>query len=606
MTDFWQRLQQRKLVQWAMAYLAAAWVLLQVLDLAADSYEWPTLIMRIAFGLIALGFLVTLVLAWYHGERGVQKVSATELLIVALLLLVGGGLIWQFSQSSPTSDTTQVSASGQVSVSPAAGATGADTPAVADKSVAVLAFSNMSDDKQNEYFSDGVSEELLNVLARVPGLKVTARTSSFFFKGQNVPIPEIGERLGVAYVVEGSVRKAGNKVRITAQLIKASEGFHVWSETYDRELDDIFALQEELASSIAKELSGAIGISQTSVAATGTTRSVPAYEKYLKGRQAWNLTTHAGDLEAVEYFKSALALDPDYAMAHGALAEAYVSLANDGVEPASKVFPLARASAKRALAIDPDNVQAHTALAEYAFHYDWDWAASDRHIEQALAADPNYAMAYSRHAGHLSARNLLEDGAAADQRARELDPVNQNSLRSSNLLYRRHYAEAIEAANGELADNSSSNVARTNLGQALALSGKPDEAVEMFRAMAIETPEDLRVQANLGWALGLSGQAELAGAILRQLTTLADTHFVSPLSLAMVALGIGDHDRVFVELEKAREVRDPMLPFIGYAPFWDPVRGDPRFRELLRQLNLDEYFPETADLTSMKPGDTDG
>ena len=211
-----------------------------------------------------------------------------------------------------------------------------------NRSIAVLAFANLSNDAENEYFSDGISEELLNVLAKVPGLKVTARTSAFHFKEKDTPIPEIAQQLGVAYVVEGSVRKAGDRVRITAQLIKAADGFHVWSETFNRELKDIFAVQDEIAGLIAKNLQ--LKLDLGSVAGVGATKNMAAYEAFLKGRQAWNSDTAPGYREAVQQFLQAIELDPDFALAHGALAEAYVSLANYGLEPAKKMFPLARAS----------------------------------------------------------------------------------------------------------------------------------------------------------------------------------------------------------------------------------------------------------------------
>ena len=223
-----EKLKQRKMVQWSVAYLAGAWVLLQVLDLASNSYELPTVLMRLAFAVIAIGFFITLVLAWYHGERGVQKVSGTELLILSLLFVIGGGLLWM------TANKTE---SEIVATKPAV-----ELKAnVSEKSIAVLPFVNMSADKDNEYFSDGISEEILNALVKVADLKVAGRTSSFYFKGKNESLITIGETLGVANVLEGSVRKQGEKVRITAQLIRTKDGFHLWSETYDGDLKDVFA-----------------------------------------------------------------------------------------------------------------------------------------------------------------------------------------------------------------------------------------------------------------------------------------------------------------------------------------------------------------------------
>src|SRR6185312_2339283 len=273
MTEFIARLKQRKLVQWAIAYLAAAWVLLQAIDLAVDSYDWPHGVMRIAFGLIALGFVVALVLAWYHGEKGRQRVSGAELLLIALVLAIGGGLLWRFGRpaSLPATATAAVAAASHIATSSpdaaqrnpgtaipdsVAGAISSGvrsaTPAstthgspqtipIPAKSVAVLPFVNMSGDAKNDYFSDGITEEILDALAQLPNLKVAARTSAFAFKGKAEDLRKVGEVLDVATVLEGSVQQSGNEVRITAQLIDTRSGYHLWSEKYDRKLTSIFA-----------------------------------------------------------------------------------------------------------------------------------------------------------------------------------------------------------------------------------------------------------------------------------------------------------------------------------------------------------------------------
>ena len=347
-----------------------------------------------------------------------------------------------------------------------------------NRSIAVLAFTNLSDDKGNEYFSDGISEELLNVLSKVPGLKVSARTSAFHFKGKDTPIPEIARQLGVAYVVEGSVRKSGDRVRITAQLIKAADGFHVWSENFDRELKDIFAVQDEIAGLIAKNLQ--LKLDAGNVAGIGATKNMAAYEAFLKGRQAWNSDTASGYREAVQQFLQAIELDPDFALAHGALAEAYVSVANNGLEPAKKMFPLARVSAERALALDNRIVQAHTALAEYAFHYLWDYEKSDRYLQQALAVDPNYSAAHARLSGHFEIRNRLKEALAEGRRARELNPLDVTAGTSWTLILMKKYPDAIEAARREIALSPQAASLRLNLGLALFLAGKRDEAFECF------------------------------------------------------------------------------------------------------------------------------
>ncbi|MEO5629704.1 MAG: hypothetical protein ABIQ62_08055, partial [Thermomonas sp.] len=232
--DFWQGLKQRTLVQWAVAYVAAAFALLQGVDIVAQQFGWPETLQRGITLAMVLGFFVALVLAWYHGERGEQKISNTEILILALLLAIGGGLLWRYARITP-----DIATSAEALATPPAG----NVPLVIpEKSIAVLAFADLSPQHDQVYFSDGIAEEILNALAQVKDLKVAGRTSSFSFKGKNQDLRVIGETLGVANVLEGSVRKQGDKVRITAQLIRSKDGFHLWSDTYDGDLKDVFAL----------------------------------------------------------------------------------------------------------------------------------------------------------------------------------------------------------------------------------------------------------------------------------------------------------------------------------------------------------------------------
>ena len=286
MNEFFRRLKQRKLVQWTLAYVAAAFALLQGIDIVAQRFGWPEQTMRFVIIALSVGLFVTLVLAWYHGERGAQRVTGTELLILALLLAIGGGLLWRFVSI----------ARGPTEQSGAARASAESKSEINAKSVAVLAFANLSDDKGSEYFSDGISEELLTVLQKIPGLHVAARTSAFSFKGKNATAQEIGEKLGVAHLVEGSVRKAGDVVRIAARLTQANTGEEQWSENYTRNLKDVFAVQTELAQTIVEQLSGQLTggaanpttkaeiQAEVRAAEKGGTKNVEAHESYLQGR----------------------------------------------------------------------------------------------------------------------------------------------------------------------------------------------------------------------------------------------------------------------------------------------------------------------------------
>ena len=363
-----RRLRKRKIVQWALTYGAGAWVLLQVLGLMASTYHWPDSVMRIAFGVAVIGFLVTLVLAWYHGELGEQKVSRNELLLLVALLLLGGGLLWRTAQSPPPVVATVATPT-------------APEIKISEKSIAVLPFVNMSSDKDQEYFSDGISEELLNQLSKVQALQVAARTSSFSFKGKQIAIPEIAKTLHVAHVLEGSVRRSGDQLRITAQLVRAADGYEIWSETWDRKLDDVFKIQDEIAVAVIEQLK----VKLLGAAPKVRTTDPKAYAMYLQAVQLGRQGTAETYAKSDDLYRQVLAIDPNYAAAWVELSRNSTNETSIGVLSNEVGYAKARAAVQKALAIDPDYAPAHALLGYVA---DNDLAAAAKHFERALALDP--------------------------------------------------------------------------------------------------------------------------------------------------------------------------------------------------------------------------
>jgi TolB-like protein len=358
MTDLWQRLKQRKLVQWAIAYVAFAFAVIQVLDVVAQRFGWPDQIEKLLILALAIGFVIVLVLAWYHGERGAQKVSSTEIVILALLLAIGGGLLWRYERVLPSAGSPAAARRnpGAVTATPAI-----PIPA---KSIAVLPFVNMSGDPKNEYFSDGMSEEILNALAQVNDLRVAGRTSSFYYKGRNEDLRTIGKALGVAVILEGSVRKQGNEVRITAQLIRVTDDTHLWSHAYDGDLSDVFKLQENIARAITEQLNVVLSGSQQARLVNAGTTNPAAYNLYLHATDAFNRRDYALMGEAVGWLQQAIAFDPHFARAHSLLAMIHVLGQRRYGASLSEVEPNARA----ALALDPRDVEAQVALGLLARH----------------------------------------------------------------------------------------------------------------------------------------------------------------------------------------------------------------------------------------------
>ena len=451
-------------------------------------------------------------------------------------------------------------------------------PATA-KSIAVLPFVNQSDDKGNEYFSDGISEELLNVLAKIPDLKVKARTSSFSFKGKQVPLPEIARQLGVAYVIEGSVRKSGGKVRITAQLIKAADGFQVWSDNFERELKDVFAMQDEIAGLIAKNLSLKLGaISPAAKAAVNS----QAFELYLQGRQAWNLRNDEGFTRAEQLLNRALGIDPNFARAHAALADVWFFRAQDkGIHAtfsrpdAPELIPII-AKIRQALALDPESAEAHASLGN-ALGLIWKFAEAERELRRAIALNPNYASAHQWLGERLLCDGRLDEALAERKLATEIDPLS--SRIADNYAYALYIAGRNSAA---LEANERAVALQPNNFQALgqrawlfALLGRRDEAVALARQLPPSYPYTRSYQIIVFGAAGLRTEAE---ALLSGWDAEGSASWPKSFMLLM----IGRREEAIAALD----ANSCESPWAYVDPIFDQIHDEPRFKKFLATIGL--------------------
>ena len=413
MAELLVRLRQRKLVQWVVAYAAGAWALLQVVEMASGSYGWPTLVMRVAFGVVAVGFLLTLLLAWYHGERGAQKVSGAELLLLSLVLVIGGGLVWRSNTHVP-SPTEKASE----------GIGTALTRSVSDKSIAVLPFENLSSDKDNAYFADGIQDEILTSLAKIGDLKVISRTSTQRYASRPDNIAEIAKQLDVANILEGSVQKAGNRVRINVQLIRAQTDSHLWAETYDRSLDDIFAVQSEVAQKIAGSLAANLTHGEREALALKPTDNPAAYAAYLKAR-ALNTGVIVSRAQAdtiLDAYREAVKLDPDFALAWAELAREDIRTHWVGFDPSGALRKEGETALAHAQQLAPDLPQTQVAQAVYRYYIQLDYVGGLAAMKAVNKALPGYADAWL-FSGFLSRRlGLWEESATDLERARALAP----------------------------------------------------------------------------------------------------------------------------------------------------------------------------------------
>ncbi|MEO6227611.1 MAG: tetratricopeptide repeat protein, partial [Thermomonas sp.] len=431
MDELWQRLKQRKLVQWSVAYVAAAFALLQGVDIVAQQFGWPETLQRGITLALVLGFFVALVLAWYHGEKGEQSVSTTELLILAVLLAVGGGLMWRYAQVSAVETGTEA-----VEASLTVSAPVSDV-SIPEKSIAVLAFADLSPQHDQDYFSDGIAEEILNALAQVKDLKVAGRTSSFSFKGKNEDLRVIGETLGVAHVLEGSVRKQGDKVRITAQLIRSKDGFHLWSETYDGDLKDVFALQERIAQSITGKLAVVLSGEQSQQLVDAGTSNPEAYALYLKATATFDKRDGEHMLDAVKQLEQAIELDPAYARAYSRLAALHAILPTYAPGRFAEREEQVRGHARHAIELDPRLAEPWAAMGLAAPLNGSGMLEARQYFEKALQLDPDDITTNFWFGLNLVRSGYKRAGVERIEHALAVDPMVPNVMRWRGVLYLR-------------------------------------------------------------------------------------------------------------------------------------------------------------------------
>jgi len=456
--------------------------------------------------------------------------------------------------------------------------------------LAVLPFDNLSRDPEQEYFSDGLTEEMIGQLGRLdPGrLGVIARTSASSFKGRTRTVDEIGRALGVDYLVEGSVRRSGDRVRITARLIDVRDQTYLWSDTYEQRLADYFVLQSAVAGRIARSLAVELLPETGATMARGLTGNVEAHQAYLKGRFHWNTATVEGNRRAVEYYERALHLDPRFARAHAALARAKVELVEYSEHPASQLLEEARRSAERALELDPAEAWGHLARASVRMRLEWDWPGAEAAYRAAVTINPNCEAGHRGYAEFLASMNRPTDALAEIAHALDLDPLclTINSSEAWILYVARRYDAAIARCQHTLELNPEFSLARRILGAALVATGEYQAAVtELERAAETERREPVEL-ACLAHGLAAAGRRSDALGLLSELQHLSTRRHVSAYRIALVYAGLGDRDAAFAALDHACEERSIGLVNVGVDPGGDGLRSDPRYQQLLHRLRL--------------------
>ena len=460
--------------------------------------------------------------------------------------------------------------------------------ATPDKSIVVLPLANMSADPENEYFSDGMTEEIINALARIPGLQVASRTSSFAFKGKTVEIAEVGRRLGVSSVLEGSVRKIGNRIRITAQLVNVANNYQLWSETYDRQLEDVFAIQDEISRAIVDALKiKLMGGAQAEPLVKPTTENLEAYTLYLKGRFFVNRLAEHDLHKAQSLFEQALDADPGYARAYSGIADCWSNLADDWVAP-EVAYPKAKSAAVRAAQLEPTLGEAHTSIGKVLCWYEWDFAGASRALAKAVELNPNYAEAHFVYGSTLPAVGRLVEAVDEMRKALVLDPLSAHFSRwlGRFLLYAERYEAAIDQSHKTLEIEPSYFQAYLDIGAAELARGNTEASLRAFRHGQSLSTAVRSYDAMIVRPLVALGELEEATAIMERLEAQSKTEYLRAEVLAMGHAALGDLDKAFADLQRALDAHSAGLIYLHLDPGYGPLRTDARYAELVRKIGL--------------------
>jgi TolB-like protein/Flp pilus assembly protein TadD len=582
--NFFSELKRRNVYKVVVAYAVVSWLLIQAASIFFPAFDAPPWVMKIFIIVIIFGFPVALIFSWAFEitPEGIKLESEIEpnksiarrtgrkivAVTIALAVVAAGLFVYQLVRSKSAVTPRQ-----------------SEAATVPNKSIAVLPFDNLSRDPDNAYFCEGVQDEILTRLAKVADLKVISRTSTQHFKSTPDNLPQIAKQLGVAHILEGSVQKASDQVRVNVQLINALTDAHLWADTYDRKLTDIFAVESEIAKTIADTLQARLTGSEKTEMSKKPTEDPEAYEFYLKGRFFWNKRTGTDLRKAIEYFNQAVARDPNYALAYVGLADSYLLLPNYGSTSSQEALPPARSAAKKALALDDSLAEAHASLGLLAtIELDLERALSE--LERAVQLKPNYATAHHWLALANMTLARFDPAIAEGKRAIELDPLSVIINADCSWLYlcARRYDQAEAQARKTLEIDPHFFLAHYYLGIALQLKGRLSEAIPEFQK-SFDLNGDPYSLGILGQAYARNGQNEEARKILARLNEQRNARRVAPYAMALVYLGLGDKERAIDELDRGyRDGETNYLFVIKVDPLLDDLRGDPRFEALVQKV----------------------
>ena len=609
--SFLAKLRKQHIIETLAAFIGGGWLLIEVVErLLVSHYHFPEETIDITVVTLIGALLCTLIWRWFSGTEKRPGNVKVEVLIVPLIILVALaidlnlilqmagipgkelligmiafllGIAWVIFKLSQWAAGLPETGKKEVEVSPPG-------PAKPGKSIVVLPFVNISPEEGQDYFCDGLSEEIINALSHIRELRVVARTSAFAFKGKEIDIREVGEKLNVDAVLEGSVRKAGDRLRITAQLINVADGYHLWSERFDREMKDVFNIQDEVTLEIVDKLKIELLGKEREQVVKRYTDNLEAHNLLLKGWYFWAKRTKEGLKRGLECLHQALEIDPAYALAHAQLAFNFFSLGWLGFTRPREAIPKGKASAQKALEIDSSLPQAYAALGFISLFYDWDWPAAENGFKKALSLNPGLDNANFGYACFLASLGRHAESVLALKKAVEFDPLSLRMNAELGFCFRlaRRYDEAQEQLKKTIEMDPNFGLAHDYMGILYNDKGMYKEAIPEIQ-QAIELTGGFPGSfGHLGYAYAMLGQKDEAEKILHELEERSKKEYIGPTALMLIHTALGDIDKSFECLEKAIEERDPNLSLMKVLPEFDIVRSDPRFKAFLKKMNLDK------------------
>src|SRR5437763_5204331 len=581
--NFFAELKRRNVYKIAVAYAVVGWLIIQITATIVPALHLPDGLTTAVVLLTLVGLPVALVIAGAfemtpEGMKRTENVSPDEVipqwskkkfaaLIIGVAAIAAGLLVFQTLRSSRSTITATADA----------------------KSIAVLPFVNMSADKNDEYLSDGMTEELINVLSKMPGLRVPGRTSCFAFKGKNEEdiFRKVGDQMHVGTVLEGSVRKAGDKLRVTAQLINVSDGYHLWSKDYDGDVKDILNFQSNVAEQVVQALQVQLGAEAARALSKKPTENPEAHRLYLLGRYEFGKYSAAGWASSIRYYEQALKLDPNYALAYCGLADTYAYMGGV-MMPSKQAVAKEKEFAQKALELDPELPEAHLSLA-CALAGAFDWRNAQVEFDRAIELNPNLAWAYEIYAWFLGGLGRLDEAIAKDKTAIELDPLNSffQSALAYFLYHARRYDDAIVQIKKTLELDPASTLGRHLLGCCLLWKDDTPGAIAEFQRRKIMVT-GAWYQGLLGYAYAISGDRPKAEQMLRDLEEMAKRQYVSSTAFAMIYLGLGEKEKALDWLDKSYQDQESACWYLTVDPIYDSVRNEPRFQALVKKVRLDK------------------